>query len=308
MKDPKKAMYNKVYNKTTVSVDDLAKAATNSPKQVSPEINESNSRGSSIKTGCLPVFLIIAFIAVGCSILTGKNDKSVSKVQNSVLNSMNIEFYDNFEGDDSGNWKRAQVSTSVPVQDYALGYYNKYFKSDDEIHVIYNPELNTSNRLLIENGTLTINTAEYINGEEQSVKTACTGRHLASYCLDLETGELLYSNIAEEPTEVRQLTGDEVAKIFEPTEASTETTSQTDYDDTSVQQSSTAAASQDTPFEHTPVTAADETTYIINTDSGKFHAINGPDTDTIAPENRLETSKSKEELISDGYEPCGRCF
>ena len=56
------------------------------------------------------------------------------------------------------------------------------------------------------------------------------------------------------------------------------------------------------------LTVSEGTTYILNTKSHKIHLINGVDTDTISDENRAETSLTMEELLSQGYTTCGRCF
>lgn len=48
-------------------------------------------------------------------------------------------------------------------------------------------------------------------------------------------------------------------------------------------------------------------TYIINTDSGKFHKSSCSSAKQISPENYLEFTGTRDELISQGYEPCGRC-
>ena len=47
-----------------------------------------------------------------------------------------------------------------------------------------------------------------------------------------------------------------------------------------------------------------KTVYILNTKSMKFHRITCKSLPTA---NREETTKSREELIKEGYEPCGRC-
>lgn len=47
--------------------------------------------------------------------------------------------------------------------------------------------------------------------------------------------------------------------------------------------------------------------YIVNTNSGKFHDPSCPSARDIRSENRLETDVSRDELLAQGYEPCGRC-
>lgn len=48
-------------------------------------------------------------------------------------------------------------------------------------------------------------------------------------------------------------------------------------------------------------------TYIVNTNSKKFHYPSCSSADDISAENRWETRDSRDSLISKGYSPCGRC-
>jgi DNA-entry nuclease len=48
-------------------------------------------------------------------------------------------------------------------------------------------------------------------------------------------------------------------------------------------------------------------TYILNTSTKKFHYPNCASAKKIADKNRAETTKSREELIAEGYSPCGNC-
>lgn len=52
---------------------------------------------------------------------------------------------------------------------------------------------------------------------------------------------------------------------------------------------------------------ANDITYILNTNSKKFHYPNCGSVKDIKEHNRQTTSKSREELIEDGYSPCGNC-
>ncbi len=49
------------------------------------------------------------------------------------------------------------------------------------------------------------------------------------------------------------------------------------------------------------------TTYILNTSSMKFHTTDCSDAEKIADKNRQEYTGSRDELIEQGYSPCGRC-
>ena len=50
-----------------------------------------------------------------------------------------------------------------------------------------------------------------------------------------------------------------------------------------------------------------ETTYVVNTNTGKFHRPDCSSVTDMASHNMEETTKSREELIDEGYSPCGRC-
>lgn len=47
------------------------------------------------------------------------------------------------------------------------------------------------------------------------------------------------------------------------------------------------------------------TTYVLNTKTMKFHKL---DCGWLPEDNREDTTKSREELINEGYEPCKRCY
>ena len=52
---------------------------------------------------------------------------------------------------------------------------------------------------------------------------------------------------------------------------------------------------------------AEETEYVINTNTGKFHRSNCDSVTKMNAKNKKEFTGSREELISEGYEPCGNC-
>lgn len=49
------------------------------------------------------------------------------------------------------------------------------------------------------------------------------------------------------------------------------------------------------------------TTYIVNTNSGKFHRVSCSSVGTMSEANKWEYTGTREELIAQGYEPCKRC-
>jgi len=48
-------------------------------------------------------------------------------------------------------------------------------------------------------------------------------------------------------------------------------------------------------------------TYVLNTNTMKFHLPDCPSVEDITPSNKEKSSRSRDELIKEGYEPCGRC-
>ena len=52
---------------------------------------------------------------------------------------------------------------------------------------------------------------------------------------------------------------------------------------------------------------AEETEYVINTNTGKFHSPNCDSVTKMKAKNKKEFAGSRAELISEGYEPCGNC-
>lgn len=48
-------------------------------------------------------------------------------------------------------------------------------------------------------------------------------------------------------------------------------------------------------------------TYVLNTKSKKFHKSDCPNADTISAQNKKEYTGTRDELIDEGYTPCGQC-
>ena len=48
-------------------------------------------------------------------------------------------------------------------------------------------------------------------------------------------------------------------------------------------------------------------TYVLNTNSHKFHLPSCSSVDTISPKNRKDVNESREQIIREGYAPCKRC-
>lgn len=53
--------------------------------------------------------------------------------------------------------------------------------------------------------------------------------------------------------------------------------------------------------------AEGQTTYVLNTNSKKFHDPDCPSVDKMSDRNRKDYTGTREELIEQGYDPCGNC-
>ena len=52
---------------------------------------------------------------------------------------------------------------------------------------------------------------------------------------------------------------------------------------------------------------ATASSYVLNTNSHKFHLPSCSSVDAISPKNRKDVNESREQIISEGYAPCKRC-
>lgn len=66
-------------------------------------------------------------------------------------------------------------------------------------------------------------------------------------------------------------------------------------------------ADEEKAADTTADSASEKTTYILNTNSKKFHLKNCSGTKTMKEENKAEFTGNRKELISQGYEPCKSC-
>ena len=53
--------------------------------------------------------------------------------------------------------------------------------------------------------------------------------------------------------------------------------------------------------------AGTTSSYVLNTNSHKFHRPGCSSVDTISPKNRKDVNESREQIIREGYAPCKRC-
>lgn len=96
-----------------------------------------------------------------------------------------------FPKDTTGRWYKAMFAESkVEFQYYALDYYQEYFHSNDEVHVVYNFSNNTVNCITCPANYLSVRILDYVKKEEHDASAACGGTQLAEYHIDIETGTI----------------------------------------------------------------------------------------------------------------------
>lgn len=56
-----------------------------------------------------------------------------------------------------------------------------------------------------------------------------------------------------------------------------------------------------------PVTRSAERTWVLNTNTGKFHVPSCSSVSQMKDTNKLEFTGTRDEVIAMGYQPCGKC-
>lgn len=101
-----------------------------------------------------------------------------------------ITFAGDYRNDTTGKWRLATTSSDFDIQDYALSYYNKYFKAKDEIHVIVNFNRMTTTKISNMGGILDVSIHDYVKHEEHDAKKALEGTLLNEYHVDMNSGKV----------------------------------------------------------------------------------------------------------------------
>ena len=157
----------------------------------------------------------------------------------------------------------------------------------------------------IEAGVSTVTTTEASTKESttESTTSATTEKstQATTRSTTAETTEATTSaTTTEEVTEVQVVTE-------APTEAATETvtTAEVVTEVPTTQAVTEAPVTTEAVQESIPVSSG--TTYVLNTNTFKFHYPYCSSVDEMSPKNRLEVDWSREDVINAGYVPCKRC-
>lgn len=215
------------------------------------------------------LFYIVIWIGAFISALTDPNTYSNNQSTTSGIeetsrtidtsnnvSELDITYYDYVRNDTTGNWRHAIFSKKVNIQDYALSYYQTYFKSKDEIHGITNFYNNTTTNLHVYGNILFCEIHEYVKNEEHDANLMFSGMLLESYQINIDTGEITKS---ENETTLN-------------TETVTNTSIQQNETNTDEQSTITQVESTtETQSSSKSTTVSTENTYVLNTSTKKFH-------------------------------------
>lgn len=119
------------------------------------------------------------------TVTTSRENEAVNKID-----TINVSYSNSVNNDKTGNWRLSRISDNIDFEEYALGYYKKYFNSDKELHVIINFTRNTTNVLRVSGSDLSLNIYDYVDGEEHDAQIMPSGQLLATYFINKDTGEI----------------------------------------------------------------------------------------------------------------------
>ena len=104
-----------------------------------------------------------------------------------TIDNVDIIFLEKVPKDSTGNMRLAKVKGNKSAEEYALDYYNTYFKDDNEVHAIVNYTLNTTACITSVGNKINVRIYEHRDGEESDAKELFTGEKYAEYNIDKET-------------------------------------------------------------------------------------------------------------------------
>lgn len=223
----------------------------------------------------------------------GKSNKDVETLTPSPTKAMPVD------NDKTGNWRSSGfASRDVDFLEYALSYYENRFESDNEVHAVINFIDKTTTRISYTDGKLFVTVLEYIKGEESDAYLMFSGKVIKDYIVYTDNGDI------EEITESEDKTTSESTTVTSSSIFSSSTSSssmKSETESSSESKSSSSAKPSDT-YSKPEVT----TTYVLNTNTKKFHYRSCSEVKKIKPKN-YSTVSSRSAAISRGYSPCKRC-
>lgn len=178
-----------------------------------------------------------------------------------------IEFMGDVPNDVTGKWKWAKLDKDADPYDYAIDYCKEFCEEDGEVHAIINTQNNTTTCLNYSTD----------NGGSVTITVREYVKDEEKDAKILFTGQELKSRVIDISTGAYY-----------------------DYD-------TGESGYIDISTEEESETDLTEITYILNTNTMKFHKPSCSSVEDIKEENRRDFFGTRDEAITMGYDSCGRC-
>lgn len=122
---------------------------------------------------------------------TVKETVEQAKGKSKDTSKLNITYFGDVRNDNTGRWRYSTFSeVQADFEEYALDYYNKYFKAENEIHGVINFARKTTYSVTSVLSDLEVCVYEYVDGEEHDANLMFSGTKLAQYYIDKDTGKI----------------------------------------------------------------------------------------------------------------------
>lgn len=118
--------------------------------------------------------------------------EAAKKIKNGKykIGKVKFQFCGDVPNDLTGNWRLSKIHTKKKPTKYALKYYKKFFKNDDEIHAIINTKNNTTIRISVVLNLLDVTILKHIKDEEKDASVLFGGDVIKQYLIDIKTGKI----------------------------------------------------------------------------------------------------------------------
>lgn len=156
------------------------------------------------KKGCL-FYLLLLSVILSIIIIVGiipsskdkKTEQNIAHRENMYgISDKNIDDIEkklsitDVENDVTGKWKLARIADNINIEEYALSYYNKYFKSDDIVHAIVNFNYRTTTKISVIGNKLDVEVHEYMDKEEHDAKKLFGGMVYEHFQIYMDNGDI----------------------------------------------------------------------------------------------------------------------
>lgn len=113
--------------------------------------------------------------------MDGISDKSLTD------DGIEVTYSRSVPNDVTGNWRLAKIYADINFTEYAMSYYNEYFKNDSEVHIIINY---TRNETIVFNSWGSVTYHKHVEGEENDAKELAGGDVISEYFVHTDNGDI----------------------------------------------------------------------------------------------------------------------